>query len=126
MAVISGPLSKENLKMKKQKVTFTAITLALGCLVCLPQIQARLRTEAIRTSPRQKGPKPFSASPPDLRTQPLVGIHSLATQQAASIPLPARGRSFSTPQTEIRHLARLRFYSIPPASTTPPLALPPF
>src|SRR4029077_8454349 len=81
---------------------------------------------AIPTSPRQKGKRHFLASPPALRTQQLVGFRSLATQQAASIPLPARGRSFSTPQTRIRHLGRLRFYSTPPASTTPRLELPPF
>ena len=59
-----------------------------------------LQMGAIPTSPRQKGKRHFLASPPALRTQQLVGFRSLATQQAASIPLPARGRSFSTPQTK--------------------------
>ena len=81
--------------------------------------------EAIPTSPPRKGKTPFKASPPALRTQQLVGLRSLATLMAASIPLPARGRFFSTPQTQIRRLARRRFYSTPPASTTPPLERPP-
>ena len=56
-----------------------------------------------------------------------VGWFSLgALLAAASTPLPAQGRSFSTPQTQIRHLARRRFYPTPPASTTPPLELPRF
>ena len=86
----------------------------------------RRRTAAIPASTRQKVQKPFLASPPALRTQQLVGFRSLATQRAASIPLPARERSFSTPQTKIRPLARRRFYSTPPASTIPPLERPPF
>src|SRR6266436_5901274 len=50
-----------------------------------------------------------------------VGWSSLLTNATeSSTPLPARGRSFSTPQTPIRHLARQRFYSTPPPSATPP------
>ncbi len=55
-----------------------------------------------------------------------VGWSSLLTNATeSSTPLPARGRSFSTPQTPIRHLARQGFYSTPPPSITLPLELPP-
>src|SRR6476646_6278373 len=75
---------------------------------------------------RQKGKRHFLASPPALRTPQVAGFRSGALLPVASTLLPARGRSFSTPQTQIRHLARRRFYSTPPASTTPLLELPPF
>ena len=56
-----------------------------------------------------------------------VGWFSLFSNATpASTPLPAQDRSFSTPQTKIRRLARRRFYSTPPAPTTQPLELPPF
>ena len=54
-----------------------------------------------------------------------VGWYSLFSNAgAASTPLPAQGRCFSTTQTPIRRLARRRFYSTPPASTTPLLERP--
>ena len=56
-----------------------------------------------------------------------VGWFSLFSNAAGSFnTATGTGRSFSTPQTQIRHLARLGFYSTPPGSTTPPSELPPF
>src|SRR6188474_1069997 len=98
---------------------------ALGfCPECKPLFQRR--TEGIPTSLLQKEPRPFKALPLALRTRQLVGFRSLATQVVASTLLPARGPCFSTLQTPIRRLARRRFYSTPPASTTPLLERPRF
>ena len=83
-----------------------------------PRRLSRRQTAAIPGSPRRKEPTLFKASPPALRIQRLVGVRSFATQRAASTPPPARGRSFSTPQTTILRLARRRYYSTPAASTT--------
>jgi hypothetical protein len=60
---------------------------------------SRRQTAVIPDSTRLKGRTPFLASPPALRTQPLVGIRFLATQRETSTLLPARGRCFSIPQT---------------------------
>src|SRR5258708_2874020 len=79
--------------------------------------------EAIPGSLLQKEPRHFKALRPALRTLRWVGFRCLATQAAASTPLPGRGRSFSTLQTTIRRLAPQRFYLAPPASTTPLLEL---
>src|SRR4029077_8994471 len=85
-----------------------------------------LQTGVIRTLPLQKEPRPFKALPLALRTRQLAGCRSLVMQRAASIPLPARDRSFSTLQTPIRRLGQRRFYLTPPVQTTQPLERPLF
>src|SRR6476469_5497912 len=91
-----------------------------------PKQLSRRQTAVIPGSIRLKGRTPFLASPPAPRTQPLVGIRSLATQRETSTLLPARGRSFSIPRGKIRPLARRLFYSTPPAVRTQPLERLPF
>src|SRR5581483_4421109 len=89
----------------------------------------RRRTAAIRDSTRRKGPTRLRALPPAWQTWQLVGIRSLAIPTAASTPLWAPARSYSTWETKvrlkeltIRPSARHLFCLIPLASTTRPSA----
>jgi hypothetical protein len=97
---------KGKFKMKKQKITFTALaTVALTCFGLLtPKAFGSVRrlTGVIPTPPQLKGAKRFRASPQTLQTQQLVGIRCLALVPAASILLLVLERLTSTLQTTIQ------------------------
>ena len=123
------------LSMFRWQCYFILIVLALG-FFALPQ-----RTQAVSPPPdggypgfnTAEGEKALFSRPPARATPQLVGIRSGATPPASSTLPPALGRSYLTTETlppgrqsEIRRLARRRFYSTPPAEVTQPLERPPF
>lgn len=121
-----GQTKQGKINMKLQNVIH--ILIGILCIALLPQAQAVIPPPD-GGYPRfntAEGQNALSASPTALRTQPLVGIRSLATQRAASTPLPVRGHSFSRLTTTTRRLAQRRFYSTPPASIIQPLERPPY
>ena len=79
------------------------ILIGIVCIGLLPKAQAVIQPDGgypgFNTA---EGTRPFLASLPESGTQPLAGIRSLATRTAASTPLLAPGRSFSTSEIKPR------------------------
>ena len=79
-------------------------SLLFVCFALLPRAQAVVPPPdgGYPGFTRRKGKTLFLASPLALGTRQLAGFRSSASPRAASTPLSARGRFFSTPQTQIR------------------------
>ena len=80
----------------------------LACFGLLPKAQQSFhrQTEAIPASTRQRGKRPFLASPRARGTRQLDGLRSRALLQATSTRQLALPRLCSTPQTKIRLLGQ--------------------
>jgi hypothetical protein len=129
-------VQQSNLNKKKQNMTtlnliksigrspsrlaFLLVILALACFALSPTAHAQLPSPTLDGGypglTTAEGQNALFSLTTGSANQQLVGFRSRASPPAASTPLSALGRSFSTPQTKIRRLARWRFYSTQPAA----------